>query len=144
METLVLIAYRQPITRAEIEAVRGVAVNSQIIKTLVEREWIKVVGHHDVPGKPALLGTTKSFLDYFNLQSLHQLPSLEEIGDLDSSDEILDKPLQLGVTNRQTTVVGVARETVAIEQAAITVEEVEQDAHEKPMVEEIFIEEERH
>ena len=78
LETLVLIAYRQPVTRAEIEAIRGVAVSSQIIKTLVEREWIKVVGHRDVPGKPSLLGTTKSFLDYFNLKSLDQLPNLEE------------------------------------------------------------------
>lgn len=83
LETLALIAYRQPITRPEIEAVRGVAVSSQIIRTLLEREWIKVVGHREVPGRPALYGTTPAFLDYFSLQSLEQLPvlSLPEEGD---------------------------------------------------------------
>jgi len=89
LETLVLIAYRQPITRAEIEEVRGVAVSSNIIKTLQEREWVKVLGHKDVPGKPALLGTTKEFLDYFNLKKLDDLPSLAEIKDLDQFDELL-------------------------------------------------------
>lgn len=83
LETLALIAYRQPITRGEIEEVRGVSVSSNIIKTLLEREWIRVLGHKDVPGKPALYGTTKEFLDYFNLKSLDQLPSLAEIKDLD-------------------------------------------------------------
>ena len=95
METLVLIAYRQPITRSEIEEIRGVAVNSQIIKTLAEREWIKVVGHREVPGKPALLGTTKLFLDYFNLKGLADLPTLDEIKDLDATGEALEKQLQL-------------------------------------------------
>ena len=84
LETLALIAYRQPITRGEIEEVRGVSVSSNIIKTLLERDWIKVLGHKDVPGKPSLYGTTKEFLDYFNLQSLDQLPTLAEIKDLDS------------------------------------------------------------
>jgi segregation and condensation protein B len=97
IETLVLIAYRQPITRAEIEEIRGVAVNAQIIKTLIEREWVKVVGHRDVPGKPELLGTTKLFLDYFNLQSLNDLPTLEEIQDLDNQVHQLEKQLQLDV-----------------------------------------------
>jgi len=83
LETLVLIAYRQPITRGEIEAIRGVSVSSHIIKTLVEREWVRVIGHRDVPGKPAILGSTKEFLDYFNLKSLDELPSLAEIKDLD-------------------------------------------------------------
>ncbi len=84
LETMALIAYRQPITRGEIEEVRGVSVSSNIIKTLLERDWIKVLGHKDVPGKPALYGTTKGFLDYFNLQKLDQLPTLAEIKDLDS------------------------------------------------------------
>lgn len=84
LETIALIAYRQPITRGEIEEVRGVSVSSNIIKTLLEREWIKVLGHKDVPGKPSLYGTTREFLDYFNLQSLDELPTLAEIRDLDS------------------------------------------------------------
>lgn len=84
LETMALIAYRQPITRGEIEEVRGVSVSSNIIKTLLERDWIKVLGHKDVPGKPALYGTTKEFLDYFNLKTLDQLPTLAEIKDLDS------------------------------------------------------------
>ncbi len=82
LETLALIAYRQPITRGEIEQVRGVAVNSNIIKALEEREWIRVVGHRDVPGKPALFGTTKIFLDYFGLKRLDQLPPLSELKDI--------------------------------------------------------------
>lgn len=84
LETMALIAYRQPITRGEIEEVRGVSVSSNIVKTLLERDWIKVLGHKDVPGKPTLYGTTKQFLDYFNLKSLDQLPTLAEIKDLDS------------------------------------------------------------
>lgn len=83
LETLSLIAYRQPITRAEIEDVRGVAVSSNIIKTLQERQWVKIVGHKDVPGRPALLATTKEFLDYFNLKSLEDLPTLAEIKSID-------------------------------------------------------------
>lgn len=83
LETLVLVAYRQPITRAEVEDIRGVSVSSHIMKTLQERDWVRVVGHKDVPGKPALYATTKAFLDYFNLKSLDELPSLMEIRDLD-------------------------------------------------------------
>ena len=82
LETLALIAYRQPITRGEIEQVRGVAVNSNIIKALEEREWIRVVGHRDVPGKPELLATTKTFLDYFGLKRLDELPPLSELKDI--------------------------------------------------------------
>ena len=82
LETLALIAYRQPVTRGEIEAIRGVAVNAHLIKMLEEREWIRVVGHRDVPGRPALFGTTRAFLDYFNLKSLDELPPLAEIRDL--------------------------------------------------------------
>ncbi len=86
LETLALIAYRQPITRGEIENIRGVAVSSNIIKTLEEREWIRTVGHRDVPGRPELFGTTKAFLDYFNLKSLDELPPLAEIRDLSDFD----------------------------------------------------------
>ncbi len=87
LETLALIAYRQPITRGEIEDVRGVAVNTQIIKTLLEREWIRVVGYKDVPGKPAMLATTKVFLDYFNLRGLDELPNLAELKGLQPEPE---------------------------------------------------------
>ena len=79
LETLALVAYRQPITRAEIESVRGVAVNPNIIKTLMERDWVRVVGHRDVPGHPELLGTTREFLDYFGLRSIDELPPLAEL-----------------------------------------------------------------
>jgi len=89
LETLVLIAYRQPITRGEIEDVRGVAVSSNIIRTLQERDWIKEMGFKDVPGKPALWGTTKAFLDYFNLKRLDELPTLAEARDLAEIDAAL-------------------------------------------------------
>jgi segregation and condensation protein B len=84
LETLALIAYRQPITRGEIEGVRGVAVNPNIVRTLTERGWIRVVGHREVPGHPELLGTTREFLDYFGLKSLDELPSLAELKDMDN------------------------------------------------------------
>ena len=83
LETLALIVYRQPITRAEIEDIRGVAVSSSIVKTLEDRNWIRVVGHKEVPGRPSLLGTTRQFLDYFNLKSLDQMPSLGEVQDIE-------------------------------------------------------------
>ena len=83
LETLAIIAYRQPITRAEIEDIRGVAVSTGIIKTLQDREWVKVVGHRDVPGRPAIFATTREFLGYFNLTSLTDLPTLDELRDLD-------------------------------------------------------------
>ena len=84
LETLALVAYRQPITRSEIEEVRGVAVSTNIIKTLLEREWVRVVGHKEVPGRPAMYATTKEFLDYFNLRRIDELPPLSELKDLDS------------------------------------------------------------
>lgn len=84
LETLALVAYRQPITRGEIEDIRGVSVSSSIMKTLLEREWVRVVGHRDVPGKPAMYGSTKKFLDYFNLKNLDELPTLAELRDLSS------------------------------------------------------------
>jgi segregation and condensation protein B len=83
LETLALVAYRQPITRGEIEQIRGVAVNPNIIKTLLERSWIRVVGHRDVPGKPELLGTTREFLDYFSLKKLDDLPTLAQLKELE-------------------------------------------------------------
>jgi segregation and condensation protein B len=83
LETLALIAYRQPITRGEIEQIRGVAVNPNIIKTLHERNWIRVVGHRDVPGKPELLGSTREFLDYFSLKKLDDLPTLAQLKELE-------------------------------------------------------------
>jgi segregation and condensation protein B len=94
METLALIAYRQPITRGEIEDIRGVSVSTNIIKTLQERDWVRVVGHRDVPGRPALYGTTRDFLDYFGLRSLDDLPTLAELRDLDSINRelALDDP----------------------------------------------------
>lgn len=83
LETLALIAYRQPITRGEIEEIRGVAVNSQIVRTLLEREWIRVVGHRDVPGRPAMFATTRLFLDHFNLKGLDELPPLAALRELE-------------------------------------------------------------
>ncbi len=90
LETLALIAYKQPITRGDVEEVRGVAVSTNIIRTLLEREWIRVVGHRDVPGRPAIYATTKNFLDYFNLSSLDELPTLSEIKDLEGANEELE------------------------------------------------------
>ncbi len=90
LETLALIAYRQPITRSEIEEVRGVAVSTNIIKTLLEREWVQVVGHKEVPGRPAMYATTKEFLDYFNLKRIDELPPLSELTDLDAIDTQLE------------------------------------------------------
>ena len=98
METLSLIVYRQPVTRGDIEQVRGVAVSQNILRTLLERGWVRVVGTRDVPGKPAMYGTTKAFLDYFNLKSLSELPPLEEIREMLEeptleSDDVAQKPL---------------------------------------------------
>jgi segregation and condensation protein B len=90
LETMSLIAYRQPITRGDIEDVRGVAVSSHIIRTLLDREWVRVVGHRDVPGRPAMYATTKEFLDYFSLKSLDELPSLDEIREMDDANQSLD------------------------------------------------------
>jgi segregation and condensation protein B len=90
LETLALIAYKQPITRGDVEEIRGVAVSTNIVRTLLEREWVRIVGHRDVPGHPALYATTKSFLDYFNLRNLDELPSLAEIKDLTQANEELD------------------------------------------------------
>lgn len=96
LETMALIAYRQPITRGEIEDVRGVAVNSNIIKTLMEREWIRIVGYREVPGRPAMFATTKAFLDHFNLKSLDELPPLAELREMEPEpvlDDLDDAPV---------------------------------------------------
>ena len=101
LETLALIAYRQPITRGEIEHIRSVSVSSGIMRSLTERGWIRIIGHRDVPGKPALYGTTSSFLDYFNLSSLAQLPVLPDVKSIDDIDEVLNQllPDQQQATN---------------------------------------------
>lgn len=92
LETLALIAYRQPITRSEIEEIRGVAISSSIMRTIQERDWIRIVGHREVPGRPELLGTTKEFLDYFGLQTLDQLPTLAELRDVENIGVQLELP----------------------------------------------------
>jgi len=102
LETLALIAYRQPITRGEIEDVRGVTVSSHIIKTLLERQWVKVVGHREVPGRPAIYATTKLFLDYFNLKSVDDLPPLSEMRDIDLIAKEVSEQLELGDLSEQT------------------------------------------
>jgi len=114
LETLALIAYRQPITRAEVEEIRGVSASSHIIKTLLEREWIKVLGFRDVPGKPAIYGTTKIFLDYFNLKNLEELPTLAELKDLESQEAKLQVQLELTPTEESSEEIAVS-ESTAIE-----------------------------
>lgn len=90
LETLALVVYRQPISRGEIEEIRGVSLSQSIIKTLTERQWIRVVGHREIPGRPALFGTTRQFLDDFNLSSLERLPTLPEVRDIDSLNQAVD------------------------------------------------------
>jgi segregation and condensation protein B len=118
LETLALIAYRQPITRGEVEDIRGVSVSSHIVKTLLEREWVRVLGYRDVPGRPAMYGTTKAFLDYFSLRSLEELPTLAEVRDLDKISAELDERMQQAQPQTslplETTVDAVAGEDVAI------------------------------
>ncbi|MCL6270935.1 SMC-Scp complex subunit ScpB [Sansalvadorimonas sp. 2012CJ34-2] len=96
LETLALIAYRQPITRGEIEDIRGVSVSTNIMRTLQEREWVRVVGHREVPGRPAMYATTRQFLDYFNLRNLDELPPLSELRDLDEMAKKLESGLEGG------------------------------------------------
>lgn len=132
LETLALIAYRQPITRGEIEEIRGVAVNTQIVRTLLERGWARVVGHRDVPGRPAMFATTRQFLDYFDLKSLEDLPPLSEIKDLDKLNEELqleEKLAQAGVVeddgessgdeDRQTTIMDAINEEPEIDESTL-------------------------
>ncbi len=133
LETLAIIAYRQPVTRAEIEDIRGVSVSSSIFKTLLERDWIKLVGYKDIPGKPAIYGTTKTFLDHFNLKSLRELPTLEEIQALAAPPEVL--PVQLAFDNgvqeaeqQEETVEDAASETDVIHEMVAAAEEAAADA----------------
>jgi segregation and condensation protein B len=121
LETLALIAYRQPITRAEIEAVRGVAVNPNIVKTLLERNWVRVVGHRDVPGRPELLGTTRDFLEYFGLRSLDELPPLAQLktlGELNMQLELPSTPVGGGAAEQITATAGQSGATGANEAGA--------------------------
>lgn len=129
LETLVIIAYKQPITRAEIEEIRGVTVSSNIMKTLQEREWIRIIGYREIPGKPAIYGTTKTFLDYFNLTSLTDLPTLAEFKNLEAQEAQLQVQLalensELGPENSE--VIPEEREAMVAEttEAAETAEEV--------------------
>ena len=130
LETLSLVVYRQPVTRAEIEDVRGVAVSSSIIKTLLEREWVRVVGHRDVPGKPALYGTTRQFLDYFNLKSLSELPPLAEIRSLDSIQSELELKMD-GIAADGEAANDASAEQPASEAGEITASDVESDTTEE-------------
>lgn len=100
LETLAIIAYRQPVTRGDIEDIRGVSVSSSIIQTLLEREWIRVLAHKEVPGRPGLYGTTKQFLDYFNISSLNELPTIQQIVDLDVSVD--PQPMQVKSEKQET------------------------------------------
>lgn len=119
LETLALIAYRQPITRGEIEQIRGVTVNPNTIKSLEEREWIRMIGHRDVPGKPALFGTTKTFLDYFGLKSLDELPPLAELKDIIELDPQL--PFDIKQIDRVPSVIAQAAVIDAPETSDISV-----------------------
>ena len=118
LETLALIAYRQPITRAEIESVRGVAVNPNIVKTLLERNWIRVVGHRDLPGRPELLGTTREFLDYFGLRTLEELPTLAQLRSLNDIDPQFSLPV-VGTPAAAEVGEGAGSDAALIEEASI-------------------------
>jgi segregation and condensation protein B len=141
LETLAIIAYRQPITRGEIEQIRGVSLSANILRTLQERDWIKVVGHRDVPGRPELLGTTKAFLDYFNLKSLDQLPTLAEIKDIDNLEPELElthpNPGQDSATKEEKDEAqqeeGVGEETPSAEQETEGPEDRKTQVVEKPV-----------
>jgi segregation and condensation protein B len=125
LETLALIAYRQPITRSEIEEIRGVSISSTIMRTLQERNWIRVVGHREVPGHPELLGTTREFLDYFGLKSLDQLPTLAELRDV----ETIGVQLELPGGEMPTEVLEVeATSEVAVDDADVSVDAAPEDA----------------
>ncbi len=130
LETLALIAYRQPITRAEIEDIRGVAVSSQIIKTLIERNWVRVIGHRDVPGRPGLYASTKEFLDYFGLKSLDDLPALADIKDIDKLNAELDLRFP-GETETVKEVVEVDEINIDASEQQELVSEAEMDAEEQ-------------
>ena len=139
LETLALIAYRQPITRGDIEEIRGVAVSSHIMKTLMERDWVKVVGHRDVPGRPSLYATTRQFLYYFNLKNLEDLPSLSEIRDLDELNNVLNLGDEEGLGEKDDEVIPDTSADVSVDVAAdeepeefVDGEEAFVDADEEP------------
>jgi segregation and condensation protein B len=133
LETLALIAYRQPITRPEIEQIRGVVVSSNIIKTMEEREWIRVVGYRDVPGKPALFGTTRAFLDYFNLKSLDELPPLSEIRDMeDPQMSIAPEPLPARVARDLPIDPDEENETLVV--AGVATDAIVEDTHDETAI----------
>jgi len=117
METLAIIAYRQPVTRGDVEDVRGVSVTPNIIRTLLERGWVSVVGHRDVPGKPEMFGTTRDFLDYFGLKTLDELPELDELKDLDAFGVQLELPDQEGGATDQSESSTDAPEVASLEAA---------------------------
>jgi len=120
LETLALIAYRQPITRGDIEEIRGVAVSSHIMKTLMERDWVKVVGHRDVPGRPSLYATTRQFLDYFNLKNLEDLPSLSEIRDLDELNNVLNLGDEEGIGEKDEDMIADTPAEINLDVSAVT------------------------
>lgn len=136
LEVLAIIAYRQPITRAEIEAVRGVAVNPNIVRTLLERNWVRVVGHREVPGRPELLGTTREFLDYFGLRTLAELPPLAELRGLEEITPQLNLPVGLtaGGADEGAAGEGAPVETAAEMQVFEYEAEIDEDAGDKPEV----------
>ncbi len=133
LETLALIAYKQPITRGDIEEIRGVSVSTNIIRTLLEREWIRVVGHRDVPGRPSIYATTKAFLDYFNLSSLDELPTLSEIKDLDKVNEELDldneliEPRTLSLEEEDQTTADTAADDEALDEVTDRVNQISEN-----------------
>ena len=136
LETLALIAYRQPITRPEIEQIRGVVVSSNMIKTMEEREWIRVVGYRDMPGKPALFGTTRAFLDYFNLKSLDQLPTLSEIRDMEDPQLRFDQtPLPARIVRDLSVDPEADAEAADLAAAAVAVAVLAADAAPQPALE---------
>lgn len=132
LETIAIIAYRQPVTRGDIEDIRGVSVSSNIIRTLMEREWIRIIAHKEVPGRPALYGTTKQFLDYFNLSSLDQLPPIDEIKNFDfsSGNPLVSK----NVSNEET---NFSQENIAKEQQIEEQTSEEQKTEKQPSIEPI-------
>jgi segregation and condensation protein B len=137
LETLSLIAYRQPITRGDIEEIRGVTVSPNIIRTLIDREWIRVVGHRDVPGRPAMFATTKQFLDYFNLKSLQDLPPLSEVKELIGAEPELDLTEELANSRildmPDESLDEESRELTAAEEAQLIAEEEAVELSKKPL-----------
>jgi segregation and condensation protein B len=137
LETLALVAYRQPITRSEIEEIRGVSISSTIMRTLQERNWIRVVGHREVPGHPELLGTTRDFLDYFGLRSLDQLPTLAELRDVETIGVQLELPGGEGVSNAEANAeMGENGETVAAATGEATNDESADEDEDESLIEE--------